>query len=86
MYHFEASRTALYRVRRVLARTSTYHLVLPGFQMEMSYVHHEFYDATVELRMKIKEIVYLSIYSVYLEIYFWPKVYLRIYGVQLLAV
>ncbi len=57
----------------------------------MSYVHHEFYasDAqdTVELRMKIKEIVYLGVlYSVYLEIYFWPKVYLRIYRVQLLAV
>jgi hypothetical protein len=38
MYHFEVSRTALYRVRHVLARTSTYHLVLPctrctGFQM-----------------------------------------------------
>ena len=35
---FEVSRTALYRVRYVLARTSTYHLVLPctrctGFQM-----------------------------------------------------
>ncbi len=30
----------------------------------MSFVHHEFYDATVELRMKLKEIVYLSIYSV----------------------
>jgi hypothetical protein len=29
MYHFEVSRTALYRVRYVLARTSTYHLVLP---------------------------------------------------------
>jgi hypothetical protein len=52
----------------------------------MSYEHHEFYDATVELCMKIKEIVYLGIYSVYLEIYFWPKVYLEIYGVQLLAV
>ena len=38
MYRFEVSRTALYRVRYVLARTSTYHLVLPctrctGFQM-----------------------------------------------------
>jgi hypothetical protein len=38
MYHFEVSLTALYRVRYVLARTSTYHLVLPctrctGFQM-----------------------------------------------------
>jgi hypothetical protein len=38
MYHFEVSRTALYRVRYVLARTSTYHLVLPctrctGFQL-----------------------------------------------------
>ena len=52
----------------------------------MSYVHHEFYDATVELRMKFKEIVHLGIYSIFLEIYFWPKVYLRIYGVQLLAV
>ncbi len=56
----------------------------------MSYVHHEFYDATEELRMKIKEIVYLGIYSVYLEIYFWTKVYLRTYlrtyGIQLLAV
>ncbi len=28
MYHFEVSRTALYRVRYELARTSTYHLVL----------------------------------------------------------
>jgi hypothetical protein len=48
----------------------------------------ESYDATImiELRMKFKEIVHLGIYSVYLEIYFWPKVYLRIYGVQLLAV
>ena len=52
----------------------------------MSYVHHEFYDATVELRMKIKEIVYLGKYSVYLEMYFGPKEYLRIYGEQLLAV
>jgi hypothetical protein len=39
MYHFEVSRTALYRVRYVLARTSTYHRVLPctrcrGFQMK----------------------------------------------------
>jgi hypothetical protein len=39
LYHFEVSRTALYRVRYVLARTSTYHLVLPctrgtGFQMD----------------------------------------------------
>ncbi len=38
MYHFEVSRTALYQVRYVLARNSTYHLVLPctrctGFQM-----------------------------------------------------
>jgi hypothetical protein len=38
MYHFEVSRTALYRVRYVLARTSTYHLLMPctrctGFQM-----------------------------------------------------
>jgi len=44
MYHFEVSRTALYRVRYVLARTSTYHLVLPctrckGFQMS-SPVNH----------------------------------------------
>ncbi len=41
MYHFEVSRTALYRVRYVLARTSTYHLVWPctrctGFQMSIS--------------------------------------------------
>ncbi len=36
----------------------------------MSFIHHEFYNATVELRMKFKEIVYLCIYSVYLEIYF----------------
>jgi hypothetical protein len=35
--------------------------------------------------MKIKEIVYLSIYSVYLDIYDWPKVYIRIYGDMLLA-
>ncbi len=36
---------------------------------EMSFVHHEFYDATkeLELRMKFKEIVYLGIYSVYLD-------------------
>jgi hypothetical protein len=38
MYHFVVSRTAMYRVRYVLARTSTYRLVLPctrctGFQM-----------------------------------------------------
>jgi hypothetical protein len=38
MYHFEVSRTAMYRVRYVLARTSTNRLVLPctrctGFQM-----------------------------------------------------
>jgi hypothetical protein len=38
MYHFEVSCTALYRVRYVLARTSTYPLELPctrctGFQM-----------------------------------------------------
>ncbi len=34
MYHFEVSRTALYRVRYVpwLARTSTYHLVLSAVQ------------------------------------------------------
>ncbi len=44
----------------------------------MSYVHHESYDATVELCMKIKEIVYLGIYSVYLEIYFWPR-YISVY-------
>ena len=30
MYHFEVSRTAFYRVRYVLARASTYHLVLPN--------------------------------------------------------
>ncbi len=30
--------------------------------------------------MKIKEIVYLSVYTVYLDIYDWPKVYFRIYG------
>jgi hypothetical protein len=39
MYHFEVSRTAMYRVRYVLVRTSTYRHVLPctrctGFQME----------------------------------------------------
>ncbi len=38
MHHFEVSRTAMYRVRYVLVRTSTYRLVLPctrctGFQM-----------------------------------------------------
>ncbi len=38
MYYFEVSRTAMYRVRYVLARTSTYCRVLPctrctGFQM-----------------------------------------------------
>jgi hypothetical protein len=38
MYHFEVSRTAMYRVRYVLVRTSTYRHVLPctrctGFQM-----------------------------------------------------
>ncbi len=38
MYHFEVSRTAMYRVRYVLVRTSTYSHVLPctrctGFQM-----------------------------------------------------
>jgi hypothetical protein len=42
--------------------------------MSFRVVHHEFYDhhdatSTVELRMKFKEIVYLSKYSVYLEIY-----------------
>ncbi len=51
----------------------------------MSYVHHEFYDATVELLMKIKQIVYLGIYSVYLGIYYQPKVYLSIYRDILLA-
>ncbi len=37
--------------------------------------------------MKIKKIVlvYLRIYSVYLDIYDWPKVYLHIYGDILLA-
>ncbi len=44
MYHFEVSRTALYQVRYVLARTSAYHLVLPytrctGFQMDF-LVHY----------------------------------------------
>jgi hypothetical protein len=39
MYHFEVSRTAMYRVRYVLVRTSTYRHVLPctrctGFQMD----------------------------------------------------
>ena len=39
MYHFEVSRTAMYRVRYVLVRTSTYRHVLPctrctGFQMQ----------------------------------------------------
>jgi hypothetical protein len=46
MYHFEVSRTAMYRVRYVLVRTSTYRHVLPctrctGFQMrdsERTYV------------------------------------------------
>ena len=43
MYHFEVSRTAMYRVRYVLARTSTYRHVLPctrctGFQM---YEYHD---------------------------------------------
>ena len=38
MYHFEVSRTAMYRVRYVLVHTSTYRHVLPctrctGFQM-----------------------------------------------------
>ena len=38
MYHFDVSRTAVYPDRYVLARTSTYHFVLPctrgtGFQM-----------------------------------------------------
>jgi hypothetical protein len=38
MYHLEVSRTAMYRVRYVLVRTSTYRHVLPctrctGFQM-----------------------------------------------------
>jgi hypothetical protein len=34
MYNFEVSRTALYRVRYVLARTSTYRLncLVPGVQ------------------------------------------------------
>ncbi len=41
MYHFEVSRTAMYRVRYVLVRTSTYSHVLPctrctGFQMDDS--------------------------------------------------
>jgi len=41
MYHFEVSRTAMYRVRYVLVRTSTYRHVLPctrctGFQMSES--------------------------------------------------
>ena len=40
MYHFDVSRTALYPLRYVPARTSTYHLVLPrtrgtGFQMNL---------------------------------------------------
>jgi hypothetical protein len=40
MYHFEVSRTAMYRVRYVLVRTSTYRHVLPctrctGFQMDV---------------------------------------------------
>ncbi len=59
----------------------------------MSYVHHAFYYATIELPvqllMKIKEIVYLGfkLYSVYLEIYFSPKVNLTgsIYGDILVA-
>jgi hypothetical protein len=41
MYHFEVSRTAMYRVRYVLVHTSTYRHVLPctrctGFQMQPS--------------------------------------------------
>ncbi len=44
MYHFEGSRTALYRVRYVLAHTGTFHLVLPctrctGFQMRAQHLH-----------------------------------------------
>ena len=44
MYHFEVSRTALYPLRYVPARTSTYHLVLPctrckGFQMSSPVDH-----------------------------------------------
>jgi hypothetical protein len=50
MYHFEVSRTAMYRVRYVLVRTSTYRLVLPctrctGFQMGVGsgpgHGHHD---------------------------------------------
>ena len=46
MYHFEVSRTAMYRVRYVLAaRTSTYRHVLPctrctGFQMISANAHN----------------------------------------------
>ncbi len=54
MYHFEVSRIALYRVRYVLARTSTYHLVLPftrctGFQMWVYTEIYEFLDFHTEL-------------------------------------
>ncbi len=45
MYHFEVSRTAMYRVRYVLVRTSTYRHVLPctrctGFQMIILHILH----------------------------------------------
>jgi hypothetical protein len=45
MYHFEVSCTTMYRVRYVLVRTSTYHLVLPctrctGFQMSKLSVQY----------------------------------------------
>ena len=50
MYHFEVSRTAMYRVRYVLAHTSTYRHVLPctrytGFQMvimDIMYIMESF--------------------------------------------
>jgi hypothetical protein len=34
-------------------------IILVYTEMSESFLHHEFYDATVELRMKFKEIVYL---------------------------
>jgi len=52
MYHFEVSRTAMYRVRYVLVRTSTYRHVLPctrctGFQMCEFFLQLDFIIAMI---------------------------------------
>ena len=63
MYHFEVSRTAMYRVRYVLVRTSTYRHVLPctrcttGFQMCKLYV--KYYDVNICV---IDIVMYVVIY------------------------